>query len=125
MKYLLDTHIFLWWLNSDKRLQPSNKEIIADKTNTIYVSVVSAWEISIKLKTNAGFKLRTSIKKAFEIAGFEVLGISLEHVLSLDKLPMYHKDPFDRMLIAQAKVEGCRLITNDPKIKEYVGSVGK
>lgn len=119
MKYLLDTHIFLWCLNGDKRLQAEDEEIIVDKTNFIFVSVISAWEISIKLKTDTRFRLRTSIKKAFEISGFEILNISFKHVLCLDRLPMYHKDPFDRMLIAQAQVENCKLITVDPKIKKY------
>lgn len=119
MKYLVDTNIFLWYLNSDRKLKDSTKSIIVNPNNIIYVSVVSAWEISIKLKTNALFKLKTSIKNAFQISGFEVLNISLEHVLSLHNLPLYHKDPFDRMLVAQALVENCVLITNDPKIKKY------
>ena len=119
MRYLLDTHIFLWWMNNDTRLKASGKEIIESKTNFIYLSIVSAWEISIKIKTNSKFKLRTTIKRAFEISSFKILDISFNHVLSLHKLPMYHKDPFDRMLIAQAKVEKCTLITDDSKIKKY------
>jgi PIN domain nuclease of toxin-antitoxin system len=119
MKYLLDTHIFLWALNNDKRLKKGYREILTNRSHLIYVSVVSAWEISIKLKTNPRFKLKTSIKKALEISGYEVLDISLEHVFCVHKLPMHHKDPFDRMLIAQAKMEKCILITDDSKIKRY------
>lgn len=118
-KYLLDTHFFIWWLTGDNRLQSSTKDIIKNPGNIVYASVVSAWEMSIKLKANPKFKLRVSIKKAFEIAGFDVLDISLRHVISMHKLPLYHKDPFDRMLIAQANAEGCILITKDPKIKKY------
>ena len=119
MKYLLDTHVFLWWLNGDKRLQKSTKGLIEDKNNIILVSVVAAWEISIKLSTKPHFKLKTSIKRAFEIAGFEIINITLPHVLTLHELPHYHKDPFDRMLIAQARTENLVLVTDDTKIKQY------
>jgi PIN domain nuclease of toxin-antitoxin system len=119
MKYLLDTHIFLWSLINDRRLKDSIKKILIDPENIIYVSVVSAWELGIKLKTNPGFKLKTTIKKAFTISGFEVLPISFEHVLQIQELSLYHKDPFDRMLICQAKVENLTLITSDEKIPRY------
>lgn len=119
MRYILDTNVFLWALNNHKRLKTSVKEIIVNPDNEIFVSVVAAWEISIKLKTNPSFKLRVSIKRAFELSGFEILDINLEHVLSMHKLPLYHKDPFDRILIAQAKVEDLVLITADRKIKRY------
>jgi len=119
VRYILDTNVFLWALNNHKRLKTSVKEIIVNPDNEIFVSVVSAWEISIKLKTNPRFKLRTSIKKAFELSGFEILDINFMHVLDMHKLPLYHKDPFDRILIAQAKVEDLTLITADAKIKKY------
>lgn len=119
MMYLLDTHIFLWSLNNHRRLKDSVKEILVDPENVIYVSVVSAWELGIKLKTNPGFKLKTSIREAFTISGFEILPISFEHVLGVYKLPLHHKDPFDRILISQSKVENLILITSDPKIWKY------
>lgn len=121
MRYLLDTHIFLWSLNSHRRLTNSVKEILVDQGNVIYVSVVSAWELSIKLKTDPGFKLKTSIREAFTISGFAILPISFEHVLELHKLPLRkdHNDPFDRMLVAQTQVENLTLITSDEKMTRY------
>lgn len=119
MRYLLDTHIFLWSLNNDRRLKDPIKKILIDSGNIIYVSVSCAWELGIKLKTNPGFKLKTTIREAFTISGFEVLPISFEHALQVYKLPLYHKDPFDRILISQAKIEGLSLITSDKKIWKY------
>lgn len=119
MKYLLDTHIFLWSLNNDVKLKGSVKKILVDPDELIYISVVSAWELSIKSKTHPGFKLRTPIKEAFNILGFEILPIFFEHALAVEKLPYYHKDPFDRILIAQALVENLTLITSDQKIWKY------
>lgn len=119
MKYLVDTHIFLWWLNSEKRLKTSVINILKDPDNIIYVSVVSAWEISIKLQSNSKFKLKTTIEKCFQKAGFEILEVKLSHVLQLKKLKDIHKDPFDRMLIAQAKSGGATFITGDEKIWKY------
>ena len=118
MKYLLDTHIFLWWMNNDKKLKNYLEEIISDPNNSIYVSIVSAWEISIKVRAKK-LPLKTSFKKVFEKFQFNLLGIDLKHVLAIHKLPLHHKDPFDRMLVAQAIVEGLTVITIDPKIKKY------
>lgn len=119
MTYLLDTHIFLWSLNNHRRLKDPIKEILIDPENIIYVSVVSAWELGIKLKTNLGFKLKTTIREAFTVSGFEILPISFEHALQVHKLPLHHKDLFDRMLIAQAQAENLTLITSDKKIWKY------
>lgn len=119
MKYLVDTHIFLWWLNSEKKLRNSVKEILKDPDNIIYVSVISAWELSIKLIKDSKFRLKTTIEDCFQKAGFEILDINFSHVLHLQKLEQHHKDPFDRMLIAQAQSEGAVLITGDDKIWKY------
>lgn len=119
MKYLLDTHIFVWSLNNDRRLKDSIKKILVDPEQMILVSVVSAWELSIKSKARPGFKLGTSIKEAFNISGFEILPIFFEHALAVEKLPLYHKDPFDRILISQALAEDLTLITSDQKIWKY------
>ena len=120
MRYLLDTNIFLWWLDDDKRLKDSIQKIIKNKENQIFVSVVSGWEISIK--HHAGkLPIKTTIKTMFDVAGFKIVDIILSHILELDKLPVYkgHKDPFDRILISQAKVENLKLITSDQKIWKY------
>lgn len=118
MRYLLDTHTFLWWLENDKRLNNVIRKVISNPRNVIYVSVVSGWEISIKQK-NGKLPLKTTVKVCFEKSYFEVIPITLNHVLQLEKLPLHHRDPFDRILIAQAKEEKLILITTDEKIKRY------
>lgn len=119
MKYLVDTHIFLWWLNDEKRLKTSIKEILKSRDNIIYASVVTAWELSIKLTKNSTVRLKTTIEDCFQKAGFEILDVKFSHVLHLQKLEQHHKDPFDRMLIAQAVSEDATLITGDAKIWKY------
>lgn len=118
MRYLLDTNIFLWSLNGDRKLKAEAKEVIKDSRNQIFVSIASAWEISIKNRAGK-LPLKTTLDKCFEVSNFELLNINLDHVLKLDKLPPYHKDPFDRILISQAKTEGLTLITSDQKIWKY------
>lgn len=118
MRYLLDTHIFLWWLNDDKRLHDSAVQIITHSQNQVCVSIVNAWEISIKHRSGK-LLLKTTLRTCFEVSGFEVLSIGLDHIFELDRLPFHHKDPFDRLLIAQAKTENLTLITSDEKIGKY------
>lgn len=118
MRYLLDTHILLWWLNDDKKLKSTVSKVIQDKKNQIFISVVSGIEISIKNRSGK-LPLKTTVKQIFKIAGFEVLDINLSHLLEFDKLSGYHKDPFDRILVSQAKVENLVLITSDEKIWKY------
>lgn len=119
MKYLVDTHIFLWWLVDEKRLKASIKEILQNQDNTIYASVITAWELSIKLTNSSALRLKTTIEDCFQKAGFDILNVTFSHVLHLQKLEQHHKDPFDRMLIAQARVENATLITGDEKIWKY------
>ena len=118
MRYLLDTNIFLWCLNGDKKLKDKIREAIKDSKNQIFVSIASAWEISIKHRAGK-LPLKTTLKKCFENSPFEILNINLSHVLPMEKLPLLHKDPFDRILISQAKVENLTLITSDEKIWKY------
>lgn len=118
MRYLLDTHILLWWLADDNNLQEKTKELIKDPTNQIFVSVASAWEISIKRKLGK-LTLKTTVQECFEGSGFLLLDILLAHVLELGSLPAHHQDPFDRILIAQSRAEKLTFITDDIKIKKY------
>jgi len=118
----LDTHIFVWVMEGSKLLPESIKNKIADPNNKIFVSAVSIWEIVIKRnlkKIKIDFDIETSIGKA----GIEVLAIEASHALEIEKLPPHHKDPFDRMLVAQAIVEKLMIITQDEKIKKYDVSV--
>ncbi|TSC90264.1 MAG: PilT domain-containing protein [Microgenomates group bacterium Gr01-1014_5] len=124
--YLLDTNILLWWVDDNKRLKRSIYKVIQDKNNQILVSVVSAIEISIK--NNLGkLPLKTSLERIFEGSEFEVLDIGLSHALELNRLPLHsgHRDPFDRVLISQAKAEKLTLITSDEKIWKYKLSILK
>ncbi len=116
--FLLDTNIFLWWLNDDKKLKSAIRETMADPQNILYISVVSAWEISLKHKIGK-LPLKTTLKRCFEISPFPILTLRLEHILNLDKLPLFHKDPFDRLLITQSKVENLTLITSDQQMRKY------
>lgn len=120
MKYLLDTNILLWWLEDNKKLKTSVRSIIKDSKNQILISVSSGIEISIKNKLGK-LPLKTTLNRIFEASHFAVLDINLNHLFELNKLPFYtdHKDPFDRILISQAKVEKLTLITSDSKIWKY------
>ena len=120
--YLLDTHIFLWSLDETKRLTKEVAKILKDPRNRIFVSVATAWEISIKQKKGK-LPLKTTLEECFRKSNFEILEIKLPHILQLENLPFYHKDPFDRMLVAQAIVEKLMIITADEKIKKYDVSV--
>ncbi len=118
MRYLLDTNIFLWWLNDDKKLKQVYRRLISNRDNIVLVSVASAWEISIKQKIGK-LNLKSTLQTCFEKYDFEILAITFNHILMLDRLPLYHRDPFDRILIAQAKSENLTLITADPQMKKY------
>ncbi|OGK15836.1 hypothetical protein A2774_05875 [Candidatus Roizmanbacteria bacterium RIFCSPHIGHO2_01_FULL_39_12c] len=118
MKYLLDTHIFLWWLEDNKKLKQSLYKIIESPENDILISAVTAWEISIKQRAGK-LKLTMPLEEAFGKYDFEILNISFNHILMLGKLPLHHRDPFDRLLIAQAQSEKLTLITLDKLFKKY------
>lgn len=118
MKYLLDTHMFIWSIQGSLKLKTDTKNIIRDKSNLVFLSIVSAWEIAIKVMLKK-LQLDIPLTKIFENLEFEILPIKLEHILVLLKLPPVHKDPFDRMLVAQAKSEKLILLSEDSKIKQY------
>lgn len=118
MKYLIDTQVFIWWLENLEKLKDSTQSILENKQNRIFVSAITGVEISIKQKLGK-IKLKTNLRTMFNISDFEVLNLNIDHVLQLGKLPLHHKDPFDRILIAQALVENLTLITADKKIWKY------
>ncbi|MFP3012210.1 MAG: type II toxin-antitoxin system VapC family toxin [Rickettsia sp.] len=118
MKYLLDTHILLQWLNNDKALPYKIAEIIANPDNIIFVSSVNTWEITIK-KSLGKLEAPNDLEKAIEANEFQKLPISIAHSTYIANLPLYHKDPFDRLLIAQAIVKGLTLLTCDTYISKY------
>jgi PIN domain nuclease of toxin-antitoxin system len=122
MNVLLDTHAFLWWVIDDTQLSTTAKAIIAEPANTIYFSVVSAWEIIIKERTG---KLslpespETYIPSRLTANRFVTLPVEMPHVLQIALLPDHHRDPFDRLLIAQSQVENLPLLTVDHLISQY------
>lgn len=118
MRYLLDTHIFIWSIEGNHKLKPDARNIIRDKSNIVFLSIISVWEITIKVMLKK-LKLDIPITKIFKNLEFEILPIKLDHVLVLLKLLPIHKDPFDRMLVAQAKSEKLIILTEDPNIKQY------
>lgn len=118
MRFLLDTHIYLWCINDDKRLSTKARELIL-QASQVYVSSVSIWEISIKVKLG---KLEADINdviKAIQPTGLLELPFTVKHVQELYALPIHHRDPFDRILISQAISEPLRLLTADEKLIEY------
>ncbi|ACC84368.1 type II toxin-antitoxin system VapC family toxin [Nostoc punctiforme] len=118
MSFLLDTHILLWFLENDSKLSDRVREVITNPENLIFVSAISAWEISIKQSLG---KLISpgNLEEALRFSRFEILSMTLTHGIKVADLPLHHKDPFDRMLIAQALVEGLTIITVDQKLKFY------
>ena len=118
MNLLLDTHTLLWWLGKDPTLSKNARTAIRDNRNVIFVSAATAWEITIK---KALGKLQTpdNLEEALEVNQFLPLPITIRHALAVGELPPIHQDPFDRVLVAQAKVEGLTLVTRDEDIQKY------
>lgn len=117
-RFLLDTHTLLWWLNDSPQLGPRCRQMISDDRNQVFVSAATTWEISIKMAIG---KLRApeDMDSVVEDEGFSKLPISLYHGQLAGSLPAHHRDPFDRMLIAQAQAEGLILLTADENISLY------
>jgi PIN domain nuclease of toxin-antitoxin system len=122
MNVLLDTHAFLWAVTDDPRLTAAARAVFADSTNSLFLSVVSMWEIV--LKAHAGkLQVKGSLARFFadQLARnrLSALGVSPQHVLRVAELPRLHRDPFDRLLVAQAQVENMLLLTADTQIRRY------
>lgn len=122
MRYLLDTHIFIWWILDHPKLPKSFRDIIAHSATELFFSSASAWKIVIK--ANLG-KLSLPenpvewIRKHLDLNRINALPITVEHALTLHELPNLHKDPFDRIMVAQAKCEDLTIITDDEWIPKY------
>ena len=120
-RYLLDTHTALWFFGGDTALSSAADQIIRERTNRIYLSVVSAWELTIKISIG---KLRfpgdaEGFKQVAQKNDITIIPIEITHLTALKELPMIHRDPFDRLLIATALAEEMRLITADKNIAQY------
>jgi len=122
MRILLDTHVLLWWLSGEEALSAAARSAIADADNETFVSAASAWEISIKYKqgrlpTAANFV--ADLDEAIARHGFSAVPITVHHGNRAGALPLHHKDPFDRMLIAQALAESLTLVSNERLFDNY------
>ena len=118
MKLLLDTHILLWWLADDEHLPAVAAEVIADPDSEVVVSAASAWEISIK-QAAGRLDAPEDLLDALAANDFGILAITADHAMAAGRLPPHHADPFDRMLIAQAQIEGITLVSVDSRFSEY------
>ena len=122
MTILIDTHVLLWFLRDDPSLTPFARGLIEDPSNRKLVSIASCWEIAIKAgqrKLGLTEPSRDLLTRELPANNFAVLPITLEHATAVEGLPPYHKDPFDRLLVAQAMVEGIAIVSGDAKLDAY------
>ena len=115
---LLDTHVLLWWLDDPASLDASARRLIADPRNPVFVSAAVAWEITIKRQLGK-LEAPDDLETALEQERFQHLPITVRHALAVAELPAIHGDPFDRIQIAQARLEGLTIVTPDATIPRY------
>jgi PIN domain nuclease of toxin-antitoxin system len=122
MRLLLDTHIFIWWADQPEQLSPAALSALEDEANELLLSVASVWEMQIKIqfgKLKLSLPLQELVKNQQETNDITVSPVALAHVLALDALPFHHKDPFDRLLIAQSIEEDLTLVSADSQFSAY------
>lgn len=122
MRAILDTHAFIWWVTNDPRITVNVRRIIADSSNELFLSVASCWEIIIKMqlgKLTLTDNPESFIPEQMLLNSIRGLPIQVSHTLHVYKLPLHHKDPFDRLIISQSQIEKMPVITSDPFFKEY------
>jgi len=121
MRFLLDTHVLIWYLEGNSNLAPRQRELVVNSDNEVLVSIASLWEIAAK--TSIGkltiSRSMTEILKQLATQSIEILSIEPAHVLQVAKLPLHHRDPFDRMIIAQSKVGFLPVLTHDRTFLDY------
>lgn len=126
MRLLLDTHIFLWFLDDERRIPEEPRAAIHASDNDVLVSAAAVWEIAIK--TSLGrLDMRPSdidrLPRLIDAAGFEELPVLARHAVAVHALPWHHRDPFDRLMIAQARVESLTIVSTDPAVRRYAVAV--
>ncbi|MBN1876641.1 MAG: type II toxin-antitoxin system VapC family toxin [Anaerolineae bacterium] len=122
MKLLLDTHSFLWFTAGSERLSIAARTLIESPTNQSYLSMASLWEMAIKLsigKLQLVQPFETFITDQIDLNGIEILQIKTDHIIAVASLPFYHRDPFDRLIIAQAQVDGFSIVGADVAFDAY------
>ena len=125
MNLLLDTHVALWAITDSKALSAKAREMIESPRSTVWISAASVWEIAIKHGLGRG-DMPVSSQDAvryFRESGYQFLAVEAEHAMAVQELPAHHQDPFDRILVAQARVEPMRLLTHDPVVARYSDSI--
>ncbi|ANJ28110.1 type II toxin-antitoxin system VapC family toxin [Agromyces aureus] len=118
MRVLLDSHVLLWWLADDDRLIRAHRDLITDVSNDVLVSAITTAEIAIKASLGK-LDVPDDFEEVISAGGFERLPFTAEHASVLRRLPWHHRDPFDRMLVAQAVVEGIPLLSVDTRMRDY------
>jgi PIN domain nuclease of toxin-antitoxin system len=122
MRVLIDTHVFLWWVEGDRALPAKARDALADPDNECLLSMASAWELAIKTglgKLQLALSVRRYVREHVAANGFRLLDIGLAHIGRLEGLPLHHRDPFDRLLIAQSLEEKLPVVTADPMFRKY------
>ena len=122
MRLLLDTGVLIWWDSASSKLSQKAGSALRDASNDVFVSVVNAWEMQIKAqigKLEQNKPWQDVLADQIQVNGFRLLRVELAHVAALDRLPLHHRDPFDRLLIAQAIHENLTLVSSDPKFSAY------
>ncbi len=122
MRFILDTHVWIWWIAEPERLSEQAVQMIEASENQVFISTASAWELSIKYSLGK-IKLPSNIEDFFMFifpkCGFTTIRVEFIHALKVASLPHHHNDPFDRLLIAQAQIEKMPIITADKKFSKY------
>ncbi|MBU4271307.1 MAG: type II toxin-antitoxin system VapC family toxin [Planctomycetes bacterium] len=118
MRLLLDTHVLLWWLDDPTQISEEAISAVQNPENAVYVSAATAWEIVIK-KALGKLDAPDNLGEALDDCRFSTLSVTIEHAQAIRELPIHHHDPFDRMLVAQTKVEGLTIVTRDSEILRY------
>jgi PIN domain nuclease of toxin-antitoxin system len=118
LKVLLDTHAALWWLSGDERFGENAARQLSDETNQVLLSAAVVWEVAIK-RSLGKLEAPDDFDSTLLYAGAQGLPVSLDHAAAVERLPWHHRDPFDRLLVAQASIEGAAIVTRDESLRPY------
>ena len=119
MRLLLDTHAALWWLSGDERLGKEAARQLADDTNQLLLSAAIVWEIAVKRSLGKLERSPTTSRRPCSPAAPRPLPVTVDHAAAVERLPLHHRDPFDRILVAQAGIEGATLVSRDEALSAY------
>lgn len=119
MKLLLDTQAVLWWTHDSRRMSEAARELVGNPRHDVLLSAVVAWEIAIKRAVGKLTVRPALIAELLAGGGVGELAVTVAHATELERLPLHHRDPFDRMLVAQARVESAVLVSSDPALRDY------